>query len=97
MQGRSLYVQTIDFTHALEHLHDVSHYHDADGTVHYGDSEKASQHAAETAGFAQLAAILPSHASGAAATSSSIGPPFGLVLISDGITSVPIRPPSSIG
>lgn len=97
VQNSALGPQAVDISHALEHLHHVSHHHDANGVIHYDDSENSSEHAAETSGTTQLTAILPAGALHVAAASSLVDPPFGMLVLPDGIVTVPIRPPSAIG
>jgi hypothetical protein len=35
---------TVSLAHALEHAEHVEHHHEADGSIHYDDSEESAQH-----------------------------------------------------
>lgn len=95
-QTGALHEHAYNIAHELDHANGVSHHHAPDGTIYYDQSDESVQHASELPAFSQVAALpsmLPTHPVMAFRSIVSSPP---VLLIPDGIVTLPIRPPRTV-
>ena len=96
VQTGAMQEHAYSIAHELDHANGVSHHHDADGTIHYDQSDESVQHASEHPASSQVAALpsmLPTHPFMAFRSIAGSSP---VLSIPDGIVTLPIRPPRTI-
>lgn len=97
VQSGALHTHAYDIAHAFSHENGVSHHHAVDGTIHYDQSDESVKHASEHPACSQIAALpsmLPTHP---VMAFRSIAVSSHVLSIPDGIVTLPIRPPRTVG